>query len=410
MGKQAVTWREVVRHPAVLTFLLLPFFIPYSIRFIPTFTRAYDMVNVWKLVAVLIIAFLFAIRRRITVVTLFIIGVNVVIWGSSFLHGLRGSNNYTDLLPAVGLPMLAEMAISVDRRGFVRVLSRILGTFVFINALGVLAFPGGMPMATLYTQTRNPLHFLGQDNGMVYVLLPFLGLSYVRSDDGLRRWFLRLRPHGARWSVSPWLIVVDLVAVITMVRVGSATGLVVVLLFLGLLTLSNTRGRGIRQAIPLGAYALFFVGIVVLGSSSTIVRAITDLLGRDAGFTGRSLLWERAIALIGRSPAIGYGNEPELIEIWGSSFSAHNQLLDVALRGGLLTLTLFVLAHLGAFRRLRQVPTYAANVIFVTIFCFLAGGLMEAGVRPLQYVFLTFAAGVAFFDERSISQVKAGTA
>lgn len=400
-----MTWRNILRQPLVLTFLLLPFLIPYSISFIPGLVRIYDVVTLWKLVSVLLIFALFALRGRASVTMLLIVGFNAVIFASSWMNGLRSLNYFTDLLPAIAIPMLAEMAIHVDRDTYLRTLYRILLCFISINFVGVITFPEGLPFATLYTQTRNPLHFLGQDNGIVYNILPALGVNYLLRSNAPHAMKVRVHLGRQEWNFDPWLVLVNVIALLTMVIVGSATGLVLVVLFITLTTFSSFRRSNVSIPISLTAYGAFMFSVVISGGTFYLLGQVTDALGRDAGFTGRSVLWERALSLISERPILGYGNNPEVIQIWGDYFSAHNQLLDVTIRGGVVALIFFIAAHMRGLGALRRCASAASNIIFVTLFCFLLGGLMEAGVRPMQLVFLVMAAQIHLFNPQTLAEL-----
>lgn len=116
----------------------------------------------------------------------------------------------------------------------------------------------------------------------------------------------------------------------------------------------------------------------------------TSLLGRDAGFTGRSLLWEQALELIKQKPLLGWGNDPEIIQIWGGYFSSHNQLLDIAARGGLLTLFLYICLHIYVFLILGRIPTTLANIFIYYDLLFSAWGLDGSWRSPYTVYIYSF--------------------
>lgn len=386
-----VTWYSLLQNRLVLYLLFLPFFIPYSFKFIPSLTSLYDAASFWKLGAVLIIFFLYFMRRQLSKSMLLLLGINGILLFSSLLHGLSDQSVYTDLLPALALPMLIELGLGADIRKMMDVLFRILAGLAIINFLFLLRYPDGLPFATLYTQVRNPLHFLGLDNGIVYVLLALLGLNNLLYEEGYAISRISLLYKRYTMRLAPRIVFFNVLALLTMLIVGSATGLMVLLFFLLFVHSHSIMRKAYAIWLLVGTYCLFFLTVVVAGGSSPLLIEITDFLGRDASFTGRSVLWTGALALIKRSPFIGFGNHPDVIEIWGSYFSAHNQLLDIAIRGGLLSLLMFIVVHLGAFAQLHRAGTRTAGILFATIFCFLMGGLMESGVRPMHYLFLALA-------------------
>lgn len=396
-----MTFRSLVQNKLVLYFLLLPFFIPYSLKFIPSFVKVYDITSFWKLGAVIIIFILYLIRLQFSKSMLMIFGLNFIFVMSSFVNGLFEKNFYIDILPALAIPMLIDLAVGADIKKVLNVLFNILATLVIINFVFIILYPYGFPFATLYTQVRNPLYFLGQDNGIVYNLLALLGINYFLCKKNYGIFRVRLSYKEYSVMLTPRIIFFNLVSIITMIIVGSATGITLVILFIALVSINYISSRVYAIWLFVGVYFLFFIGVIVFGNSNSFIVNITDLLGRDAGFTGRSLLWSNAIELIKQSPFIGFGNNSDIIEIWGSFFSAHNQLLDIAIRGGLTAMFIFVCLHISAFRNIARVSNGVANVLFVTIFCFLIGGLMESGIRPTQYIFLILASYPRLYSDSS---------
>lgn len=383
-----MTWRTLVQNKPVLYFLLIPFFIPYSLKYIPSLTKVYELTSFWKLGAVMLIFFLYLLRGKISAIISMIWAINLLLLSSSVFNGLSDLNAYTDLLPALALPMLVELGIEADIAKIVHVTFVILATLTLVNFGLTLLYPQGLPFASLYTQIRNPLYFLGQDNGIVYNLLSLVGLNYVLAAQNYSIFKVKLLIGDYFIRLTPRIFIFNVVSILSMLLVGSATGLLVISSLIILLELSALANRKHNIWPLVSLYFSFFVFIIVLGDSNPLVADFTSLLGRDAGFTGRSLLWEQALELIKQKPLLGWGNDPEIIQIWGGYFSTHNQLLDIAARGGLLTLFLYICLHIYVFLILGRIPTTLANILFITIYCFLLGGLMEAGVRPTQYIFI----------------------
>lgn len=387
-----MSWRDLVENRWAMYALLFPFFVPYSLKFIPGLSQIYDLVNVFKLLAILLILFFYITRRRLSKVMLLIFSFQGLLVLSSFLNGLREFGDYSDLLPPLGLAMLVEMGMGTEKSKVLSSLFHILASLTVINFFLTLLYPTGLSFASLYTQIRNPLYFLGQDNGLVYQLLTLLGLNYLLVEKEAGAGTVRLISGKYAKSFHPRLWLFDLIAFVTMLIVGSATGLMVLLLFWLLTRFRFVRGSRLVVWPWLTFYVGFMVLVVLAGSSIPWLSWVTELLGRDAGFTGRDLLWEQALSLIAEKPVLGWGNQSELIAIWNSYFSAHNQILDIALRAGLLGLGVFGLLHVLAFRSCQRASTKMATLIFSTLYCFLIGGLMEAGVRPNHFIFLVLAA------------------
>lgn len=95
--------------------------------------------------------------------------------------------------------------------------------------------------------------------------------------------------------------------------------------------------RAIILAVPvvvLCIYALFDVLLEILG----------PMIGRSADMTGRLALWATAIDLVSLKPILGWGfdnNAAVILETGLPTVHFHNGVLDLAVRGGVVSVTLF---------------------------------------------------------------------
>ena len=94
--------------------------------------------------------------------------------------------------------------------------------------------------------------------------------------------------------------------------------------------------------------------------------------------SSRTNIWQMAMELIKKSPIIGYGwprNESEyvIVNSLGYRFSAHNVLLEILLRGGLIALiiTIIYLCYAG-----KKIMSYRKNSILALITCAWGGLLL----------------------------------
>jgi exopolysaccharide production protein ExoQ len=203
-----------------------------------------------------------------------------------------------------------------------------------------------------------------------------------------------------RTTGSQRLCVFGAIALCSVLIIGahSATAVVILLLVSGILALAllwrSKRRRGIALATTLIA-ALALVASVVDSDP------LLGLLGRDASFTGRDVLWTVAESAIQDHPLLGYGygvfwveNGPYVDHIaqtttdfWlppdGGS-GAHNGFLQIALDVGLVGASLVVLMLLyGTWRAARYVvtgPDVSSVWPFLVIATFICGNLTECGI------------------------------
>lgn len=165
--------------------------------------------------------------------------------------------------------------------------------------------------------------------------------------------------------------------------------------------------------VPLIAMNLLTVGSVL----SPSLGAMTRLLPLDPTFTGRSAIWEFALAAVAEKPIIGHGYAAfwdDLTERqtaqgaeWATSAAhSHNSYLDVAvtigLPGLLLVILIFVLAPLGNFQSAQaHNRSRALAKLFLTVWLFgLYYGATETFLldrqSPIWFMFTVAVAGLHF--------------
>ncbi|RTE90706.1 O-antigen ligase [Bradyrhizobium sp. LVM 105] len=165
--------------------------------------------------------------------------------------------------------------------------------------------------------------------------------------------------------------------------------------------------------VPLIAMNLLTVGSVL----SPALGAMTRLLPLDPTFTGRSAIWEFALAAVAEKPLIGHGYAAFWDDVtarqtaqgaeWATSAAhSHNSYLDLAvtigLPGLLLVILVFVLAPLGNFQRAQAHSRSGALAkLFLTVWLFgLYYGTTETFLlerqNPIWFMFALVAAGLHF--------------
>jgi O-antigen ligase len=210
---------------------------------------------------------------------------------------------------------------------------------------------------------------------------------------------------------------IALLAGIFLIFTGGKTSSVLCLAIYALASLVYvTRSLWLKRIIcfvPLIAMNLLTVGSVL----SPSLGAATRLLPVDPTFTGRSDIWEFALAAVAEKPIIGHGyaafwdDVTERQTAKGSEWAvtaahSHNSYLDLAvtigLPGLLLVILIFVLAPLRNFQAVQgHNRSNALGKLFLTIWLFgLYFGTTETFLlerqNPVWFMFALAAAGLHF--------------
>lgn len=382
-----------------LAFLIIPFFNPSSLQYIPNTLQLYNVVQLWKLIVILLIILAYLLRRRLSTIVGLIILFECYAIGISWINGIFDIKVITNALIAIAISMLTELAIKNNLELFLKTICSILIILVVINFSLSLKFPNGLSSATLYTNLQNPIYFLSIDNGMIKTLLPPLILSTLL--------FFQVKQKKIYKRYKVWIILLNIISFITLLIVGSSTGIVVYLVFISTLLLyTYVMKRKYPMKFILVIYLSFFAWVVIGGARLKIIDTAAGLFGKTGTFTGRTTLWINSIQKIIERPFLGYGYTSGIIDIWGGNFSSHNLLLELVIQGGIGLGVLFLFLTIYAIQRLKYASLDDFNIIAVGIFAFLLVGLFEVGISEMYFVLLVLASHVYSQEETKYLQVQ----
>lgn len=240
--------------------------------------------NVFKImvIAVLGVWFVYFYQK----VSLFFVGIVFFeVW--RVLATIYCGGNYTSLfiaiLNALAICLVVEMGLKTDPDALLDGASFTLGLFVLINFATVLLFPQGMYEFNTFTQN----YFLGYRNNSIMLFFPAIIFSIVRS----------LRKYNKLTLSSFVITAVSFATVILAFSATSVIGMTVFTLFL-LLALINKMPNFLNIITYLAINIAYFFGVIILRLQEAFAFIIVDMLGRDLTFTGRTKIWDSALAAL----------------------------------------------------------------------------------------------------------------
>lgn len=280
------------------------------------------ILNVFKImvIAVLGVWFVYFYQK----VSLFFVGIVFFeVW--RVLATIYCGGNYTSLfltiLNALAICLVVEMGLKTDPDALLDGASFTLGLFVLINFVTIILFPQGMYEFNNYTQN----YFLGYRNNSIMLFFPAIIFSIVRS----------LRKYNKLTLSSFVITAVSFANVILAFSATSVIGMTVFILFL-LLALINKMPNFLNIITYLAINITYFFGVIILRLQEAFAFIIVDMLGRDLTFTGRTKIWDGALAAFAKSPVFGVGEiESQASRDLIGATHAHNYYLDLLYKSGL---------------------------------------------------------------------------
>jgi O-antigen ligase len=155
-----------------------------------------------------------------------------------------------------------------------------------------------------------------------------------------------------------------LLAVVILAGTQSLTSIICALAAVGGIYLfeSHSQHRSIRTGwVSLVFFGGFLITLLVFNFETSDLFAV---LGRTTDFSGRVTTWQFAVDLILQAPVFGYGFDDNAYanQISGLPFTTyHNGFLDLAVRGGLLSLFFLLLLFIRwyhSFKKSSDLPTF----------------------------------------------------
>ena len=276
------------------------------------------------------------------------------------------SASWSDV-PAVslryGLQLLITVAMGVAIAWTVPLSRTPLVVFIGTGLATLLGIAAGRTGISLEGEVL--IGFAGSKNQMGYINLFWLSSALCVAGSSRSGWLLRI------------VALLSVVPAIYMIWQGHATTALVS----GVVAIGVLGVLAVASLLPPGGrlFSLCAMALLLLPAAAALpqIEAYadhirSDVLQKDAGLTGRTLLWQSADELIARRPVTGYGYKA----IWmgeegvgllarngktdGRSFHFHDTIRELRVDLGIPGLVLFVLPL--AYVLIRMVPLLVARV------------------------------------------------
>ena len=355
--------------------LLTPYFKPAVFGVLEGTDWLEQIFDIWRLLAAVVICGLYAYglfwkKRRPSAVLLWL-GVYLGFIALATLvreDNLWGLGNY--VLTILTFCMLVELSLRDSPEMTMDMLVYPLTVLILANFILLCFYPWGLCVGGTYGYNYN---LLGIDNLLSPILVPYMFLVALRST----------MLHG---DLDWFAYTMIAVCALTILMVWSATGLMglaVALIFLLFFFRRRWQTLFNFDTSLLVGFGTFY-GIVLFRLQNLFAFFIEDVLHKGLSFTGRTDIWDKAIAMFLKSPFLGYGiaQSGKVYRIAKHKYyHAHNAILEVLVEGGIFSAMAFVLMLERAGKQLliyRKHP-YA---------CLLAAGLTACALMTCMEPFL----------------------
>lgn len=325
----------------IYVLLLIPFFEPGSISVL--YPKIDNIVYEIMFIVSLIIIILLTVKKGIvSKICLYIFIYIFYLFCITILY--NGNIKLAVKLGAsvIGISLLVEYALHNDVKIFLQSFEFILYTLIIINFISILIYPNGM-----YGDNQHYYEnwFLGYRNSHILFMLPAIIISCINS----------YYTYGKLKTRNYVLILIIAISLLIIKSVTSIIGVMIIVLFILLSKFKHIPKPLNIKNYTIG-YIVLFISIVVLRIHNILQIFISNMFNRNATLTNRTYIWDYIFDFIKERPLFGYGIEYKIDRFYKTdiyqSYHAHDQLLEVIYKSGIIGAIMFIYIAFLSFKKL----------------------------------------------------------
>lgn len=273
------------------------------------------------------------------------------------------------IMSSMQLCISLKNGFSENKEKTLRIYRDVFCTAALINAATFfIYYNDNVHLRGMYVDGRGypSCYFLGQDNGTIFYTLPAILMCALYDIEKYRKITIKT-------------ITISLIMTVSYFWVSSGNGISACVLIIASMLLLKARccGKRLLKKVSIKTILicclLIFATIVIFRTQNPLMNAITELLGKDLTFTGRTNIWDIVLEHISKKPLLGYGflddaTRDEMIP-YGK---AHNMYLRLMFNGGIALLFVFLfmiyIVFSGKRNKLRNSMNGRLLLLYIAIY------------------------------------------
>lgn len=321
------------------------------------------------------------IEKPTLITTLFLLYLTTYITITLITGGEFVFNNVTSMLKSAVLLVWMDRHIKEDIDLLEGPILVAFYTWCIFDTIVTVLYPAGAPFL------MNGYVLGWKNNKIMYFVITNLLSAYH---------YVKLEGTRERINFAIVWGILAIGCIVNSILIESSTTLMVVILIVLFVPLRKVLSITplVNEKFVMGFHALCFFLIIFVRElfQEPLDKLMNVLFGKDATFTGRIYIWRVALAQIIKSPIWGYGKYGTQYTILPSEYEyeyawtmAHNQILDLMLRGGIIILSLWLCVLIVIMQTNRKTKTIYSKMSTYTMFCLLFFFHTEASTDVITY-------------------------
>jgi len=377
MGKKTINIKKICKY-ILLIILFLPFIQQRTIEELPNFLKLFY--NYGIILSSIIMYLYLLINKKIKMNQFLVIFIILAAfyccnsffkWPESVLFCLK------HFFCMIALIIFITKSLENNSYDVIHSLALIYHFFIIANFILLILFPQGIYKTSVISYHNG--HLLGDDNALIYVLLPGIIITCVDSIIKKKK-------------ISFLNIIEILMCEISFIKVWSATSVVCFSLFILLLIVDKIKKIPVSILISIFIVALL---ILLFGLSSPIIQnIILNVLHKSVTLSGRTLVWRDSFILIKNRLLSGYGGYFSYGKFYynGMYYPCHTPYLQILLDSGIVGMILYVCLFISVFLKIRKnYNNRAIRIVTIGIICIMINYILEYSQFFHLYILLCLA-------------------
>ena len=267
---------------------------------------------------------------------------------------------------------LLEILIVNKNRQIISILTNILAVILFLNVItwtpnGLLLDPG------------QGYFLLGVRTRIADVAIPAMGLflfeKKLKKEKGFSFKGVIIFGSSILFFILEWV----------------ATGLVCTALLIALyLILKNRKLSGFRDKVLIISSCGLTVGVVFFQIQEKFSWLLSGILQKDISLTGRTEIWDVALAVINKQLWFGYGytNHGNFVALYDFVTSGHSQMIQVLYYGGIVGMVLLLVLLFSVVRKAIKAHYKEISILLCTFVVIVIETISEICMDNLYFITL----------------------
>lgn len=293
---------------------------------------------IYKIIKLILFVFVFCVylkKRKISLLVILALLLQLVLGISTIVNGGDIIRFIGPAITVVLMTMLGEL-IYFDE-SFVNILKAtniyLRITFV-INIISIIL----IDFVGIFTN----VYFWGIDNRFVFTMIPWIFLEGIVSIEERKK------------LDQEWLLIILLCETLLLYR-KSVAAMILIPIFFVAYFMQNKKRNSISDSLAILLIYITSNIVIIFTKLTKFMEPIIRLLGKDPTLSGRTFIWNGVIEKVESNPLLGGGTQSVMMDKyyfynssapyyfpWCKVQHAHNSIMNILYRGGLLAGTIYI--------------------------------------------------------------------